>query len=243
MKRFTQPARLAAALTLIGASTATLANPIASDYFAMRFENSANSNNIGTGDILFWGANTVIPAGTTYGHTRICPPGADCSSGPSDPDFVKQSLYYRPFATYPTQYYASRPYDPTLTGSWTLMLSPTSNFSGGNAVSPTPAVGSVAAMPFVQSMSVQGAGLTPTISWTAPAGGPGVDQYRLRIFNVDNPITVAPESNAPGVSAFKQSNLIFDKALPASQTSYTVSAGDIALQYGTHYSIAIAADH
>jgi hypothetical protein len=218
------------------------------DLFEMRLQNSANSGNRATGDILFWGANTVDPAATSYAYTRICPPGADCSSGPADPDYVRQSLFFRPYTLHPDQYFASRPYNSSLTGPWTLVVSSDPNFSGaGNTTVVTDkTVGSVGLMPFVQSMGVQGAGLTPTISWTLPTGGPSVDQVRVRIFDNDNLVDVTSRRTIGGVlenNSFQQTDFIFDKVLPAVQTSFSISPSDIALQYGHHYSIAVTLDH
>jgi hypothetical protein len=101
-------------------------------------------------------------------------------------------------------------------------------------------------MPFVQSLSVQGAGLTPTINWALPTTGPGVDQVRVRIFDNDSPVTSTSRRTIGGVlenRSFQQSDYIFERILPSTQTSFSITPGDIALQYGRHYSIAIALDH
>jgi hypothetical protein len=228
--------------------------PVVSNVFALRQQNSANSSNLATGDILFWGANSVVPT-TSWGFTRQCPTGADCSSGPNDPDYIRQTLYFRPFEWLPTQYFASRPYSAALTNPWRLLLSSDPAFPNDPAKSTfvnTPAVGSVASMPFVDSMTVSGTGLTPTVSWTLPTSMPGgltVDRVQLRVFDKSQPVTVT--SRSPSLTnTFQQDNLIFTSdVLPASQTSFTLPsswqtpAGTRSLQFGRSYSMAIALDH
>ncbi|MCU0898093.1 MAG: PEP-CTERM sorting domain-containing protein [Burkholderiales bacterium] len=224
-------------IALACAASVASAAPVASGVFAMRTQNSANDNNFATGDVLFWGANSVQPAATSYGVTRQCPIGVTCTPSSGT---VQQALFWRPYDLRPDQYYASRPYDSTLTGPWQLVLSPTPSFSPAtNVVVPTQAVGGVDLMPFVQSMSVQGAGLTPTISWQLPAstGNVTIDEVRVRVFDRDNPVTV---TNRNGVSSqsFLQSDFIYDGVVPSGQTSFQLPAS-VGLQYGHQYSIAI----
>lgn len=226
-------------------ASAAFAQPTVDQLFSMRLQNSANSNNYATGDVMFWGANSVQPAATSWGITRQCPAGSDCSSGPSDPDFIRQALYYRPYTLLPNQYFASRPYDPSLTGPWTLVVSSTPTFTAGtNTVVNTPAIGGIALMPFVQDMSVQGAGLTPTVSWTLPGSLPSglsIDQVRVRVFGITD--TVTTTSRSPTfVNSFQQGDYLYDSGpLPSSTASLTLPSG--ILELGKQYSIAIALDH
>jgi hypothetical protein len=216
--------------------------PSASEIFSMRLQDSANSGNFATGDIIFQGANAVVPPDTSYGFTRQCPSNLVCT-GPADPNMVRQALFWRPYAVQPGQYFASRPYDPNITGPWTLVLSSQPSFPNNpNTIAVnTPAIGAAASMPYVQSMSVSGAGLTPTISWTLPAAAP-VDQMRVLVFDDSHPVTT--QSRSPALSlSFQQGNLVYrTDPLPASQTSFQLPAA-AGLQFGTHYSIAISMEH
>ncbi len=241
MNHILSSSRVLIALLLGAAATGALAQqPSVSDLFSMRTQNSANDNNLATGDVLYWGANDAQAPFTVYGTTRQCPTGATCSS-PSDPDYIRQSLLQRPYTLRPNQYFASRPYDPDLTNPWTLVFSLTPNYAPGtNLVFTTPAVGSVDLMPFVQSMSVQGAGLTPNISWQLPdtAGlNVSVDQVRVLIFDRDNPVNTR---NTNTGTTFQQSDFIFNAVVPQGQNSFQIPQG-ANLQYGNQYSIAIAA--
>ncbi|WP_077035257.1 PEP-CTERM sorting domain-containing protein [Pelomonas sp. KK5] len=236
--------RLAGALLLACSGLVASAAPSATQLFATRQQNSANSNNFATGDILYWGANSVTPD-TSYAFTRQCPSGASCTS-PSDPDYIRQAIYDRPFTTSPTQYFASRPYSASLTGAWTLVLSSDPSFPGTSTglttVVNTPAVGDVALMPYVHSMSITGAGLTPTISWTLPATTPvAVDQVRIRIYDNTNRITTT--SRTPSFpNQFTQADSIFASPVLAPDASgYALPAGLLA--YNTDYSIAVSLEH
>ncbi len=226
-------------------ASAAFAQPTVDQLFSMRLQNSANSNNFATGDVMFWGANSVQPAATSWGITRQCPAGSDCSSGPTDPDYVRQALYYRPYTLLPNQYFASRPYDPNLTGPWTLVVSSTPTFAAGtNTVVNTPTIGGVALMPFVQDMSVQGAGLTPTVSWTLPGSLPSglsIDQVHVRVFGITDTVTTTSRSPAL-TNSFQQGDFLYDSGpLAPSTTSFTLPSG--LLELGKQYSIAIAVDH
>lgn len=228
-------------------SIASAQLPTASDLFAMRQQGSANSNNYATGDILYWGAANVDSPATTYGFTGQCTTNA--CSGINDPNYVKQALFWRQyepyqgFASYPNQFFASRPYRPALTDPWTLVLSTSPNHpSGTNTILSTPTVGNVGLMPFVSSMSVQGVGLTPTISWVRPTTNADVsiDQISIRIFDIDNPVTTENRGRAiqPTPVSFEQSNYIFNGLVPQGQDSFQLPAS-LNLQYGRQYSIAI----
>ena len=155
------------AAILLGPSSLVFAQsaPIVSNTFAVRLDNSVNDGNFATGDILYWGANSVTPSTSppSYGTTFQCALGSTC---PNSTPFTTQALFARPFTLAPDQWFASRPYDSSLTGSWNLRVSSSPTFAAGStSIVQTPAVGLASAMPFVTSMTVQGAGLTPAISW------------------------------------------------------------------------------
>lgn len=233
---------LATAMALWAAS-ATAATPTGTTLFDLRVNNSANSGNRATGDIIVWGVNGVAPpvdnpGAYVYGTSGTCPVGKICDSFSTDPDWVKQRLFERDMTGLPHQYFASRPYDPALTGSWRIYLSTSSNFNP-NTVYQTPGLGNVGAMPFVASMTVSGSGLTPSVSWTLPAApAESIDQMRVRVFDNSHPVTVESRNGTP--SSFLQADQLFQSPALGS-ASYTVPAG--LLSYGTHYSIAIDLNH
>jgi len=236
-------------VTGIGMPHSANAAPSVTELFAMRLNNSANSDNRATGDILFWGANEVSPTASSFGVTRQCPTGLICSSA-SDPDYVRQSLFARDYTLHPNQYYSSRPYSLDLTNPWTLVVSSTSSFATGtNTLVNTPAVGDVAKMEFVKQMSASGSGTTPTISWQLPGTGPSVDTVRVRIFDQTSPrLVVSKDPTNP--RNFKQSDFIFEHTLTGTATSFTLpsvwtlpNGESRSLEFGGHYSIDITLDH
>ena len=100
-------------------------------------------------------------------------------------------------------------------------------------------MGSVNLMPFVQSMSVQGAGLAPTINWQLPDTtglNLSVDRVNLFVFDRDSPVT-ATDSNTG--RTFQQSDFIFNALVPQGQNSFQIPQS-ANLQYGNQYSIAVA---
>ena len=230
---------------LLVAATALAAPPTAENAFHIRQANSANSGNHATGDILVWGIQSVQPpAGSpgayVYGTSGICPTGKTCDSFATDLDWFKQRLYERDWTLLPHQYFASTPYNAALTGSWRLLLSTASNYSAGNTLTvQTPTLGDVGAMPFVESMTVSGSGLTPTLQWTLPGSTPdGIDLMRIRVQDNSHPVTVEARNGTP--RSFAQSDLIWQSpALPS--TNFTLPAG--VLNYGTSYSISIDLAH
>ncbi|MDR7272104.1 hypothetical protein J2X20_004778 [Pelomonas saccharophila] len=233
---------LVASLGLLGAVPAMAATPSVANVFNLRVNNSANSGNRATGDIIVWGANDVAPpAGApgayVYGVSGTCPLGRTCDSFATDPDWVRQILFERDMTALPHQYFASRPYDASLTGSWRIYLSTDPGF-GSSTVLQTPALGVVGAMPFVTSMTVSSSGLTPSVTWSLPSSSTSIDQMRVRVFDNSHPTTVEPRYGT--ANSFEQANQIFQSAALGG-TSFTLPAG--LLSYGTHYSIAVDLNH
>jgi hypothetical protein len=97
-------------------------------------------------------------------------------------------------------------------------------------------------MPFVPSMTVSGAGLTPSLTWTLPSAGAlqaaGVQIDGMGIFVVDNTpgALVTSTSRSPIFSdSFQQGDLI--GRFQTAGASFQVPAG--LLQYGHQYSIGV----
>lgn len=228
---------------VLATASALAATPTAENPFHIRQNNSANSGNHATGDITVWGVQNVQPpAGSNYvwGVSGICPNGKTCDSFSTDPDWVRQRLFERDWTLLPHQYYASAPYQATQTGAHLLLLSTSSAFPRNDTnFIWTPTLGDVGAMPFVQSMSINGAGLTPTISWTLPGSTPnGIDQMRIRVQDVSHPVTV--EARYGAATSFQQSDLVWQSPVLGS-TSFTLPGG--VLSYGTSYAISIDLSH
>ncbi len=248
-------------LVLLITGSSALAGPVVDQLFSLRQQNSANSNNFATGDILFWGANSVPGGETLWSVTRQCPAGGACVAGPppSGPGLVGQATFYRSFtiSTARDQYFASRPYRADLTGPWTFLVStePAQLVFGATldpaktTVVNTPAVGSAGVMPYVPSMTVTGAGLTPSISWTLPSAAElaaaGVDIDRVRISVTDNTpgFRVTATSRSPFfANSFEQGDVISfgvvaSGAAVGTTTSFTIPSG--VLTTGHQYSIGI----
>lgn len=219
--------------------------PSAGSSFAMRLQNSANSTNRGSGDLLFWGLFDPVPpasqpGATVWSFTSQCPLNTTCSLSVSGAGWVRQRILERDFSVGELQYYASRAYNPSLVGPWSIWLSTDAAFtSGTNKVIATPGVGDVAAMPYVQSLALQSTGLTPTVSWSLPGSTASIDQVLVRVFDNAKPITsISRTPNSPHTT--QQSDLIFSQKVSVG-SSFTLPAN--LLQYGNSYSVAVVLDH
>jgi hypothetical protein len=231
----------AAGMAILAHPRSALAQPTVSNPFAVRLQNSVNAGNYATGDILYWGAESVTPSTSppSYGFTYQCPSGATCPPFfQRNSSFVAQSLYHHPWTLAPDQWSASRPYDSSLLGPWNLEVSSTSNFApGSNAIVQTPSVGGVGSMPYVSSMTVQGSGLTPTISWVLPSSpSVPIDNQRVIVFDNTNQVT-AQSVNPNFVNSFQQSDPFYTSGALGGTTTFTIPDG--VLQYGHSYSVAI----
>jgi hypothetical protein len=186
---------------------------------------SANDANFATGIILYEQAN-VIPTspGSIFGFFRQGSTGL--------------APFTRPVAIDPTRIAASIPYNVGLTGAWTFTFSTTQNFASGTVTTATSnAVGSIGAIPFVQSMTITPGPTptTPTISWVLPPTT-GTDpfgntytfnQATVTVLNNTNTITrtnIDPFSANFG-STFQQANIIYSaQQFSPSVTSFSIPA-------------------
>jgi len=236
----------ACAVLALVASGAAAQLPTIGDPYSLRQQNSANSNNFATGDFMRWGVIGVVPANTnplldpdTWGVTRQCPAGLDCAANPNL--FVRQALFAREFTVYggDVEYFASRPYDTSLLGSWFLTLSAEPTFPVANRLDvPTPAIGGIGLMPYVPSMTVQGAGTTPTVSWTLPTLPAGLELNGITVLVTDLTSLKDVVSTSPsGGTDFKQADVVFFARLAGNETSFQIPDGT--LQLGRQYSIGI----
>ena len=252
MRKNTAPAFIQSCLTLpflIGAlgfmsftlSISALAGPTVTDIRAFRFDDSANGGNFATGDLLQFAAD-VTPT-TSFGFASQCPIGSTC---PSPTPLTEQALYRGPYTLNLNRFYANTPYNSALTGSWTLSLSSSSlSFPPGSSTTivQTPAVGNVAAMPFVPSMTASftaGGALTPTISWTLPISSPiSIDQVRINVFDITPGYLVTNTSanpNLPPASSVpnEEGNLIYQTVIPSptTTTSFQINVSNPLKQNG-----------
>jgi hypothetical protein len=229
-----------------------LAGPAVTDIRAFRFDDSANGGNFATGDLLQFAAD--VAPNTSFGFASQCPVGSAC---PSPTPLTEQALYRGPYTLDSNRFYANTPYNSALTGPWTLSLSPSLSFPPGSTTTvQTPAVGNVAAMPFVPSMTASftaGGALTPTISWTLPTSSPiSIDQVRINVFDVTPgylKTNTSADPNLPPASSVpsEEGDLIYGTVLPSpTTTSFQINlsnpfskTGSLPLQYGHTYAIGI----
>ena len=144
-----------------------------SNTFSLRDHVGPNTVGSIPGDRLVFGAVDVTPSGpptevtATQGQTTI-------------------RLSFIPQALFPNQYAASLPFDPSLTGSWTLSATRgTETASAITNATPNPQL-----VPLVNNLRVVGAEtspLTPTLAWELPdLSGFNVTRIRIRVLDALN---------------------------------------------------------
>jgi hypothetical protein len=132
--------------------------------YHFRDTRSPNNVNFTAGDRLVLGAevqpNPIRPAGSDGSGTALI--AQQSTTGPILLPFFGNSAF-------PDDFGISVAYDPGLTGSWQITIE---NPQSSNApvVVNTPEVGNAGTQEFVKNMKLSGAGTTPTLSWTYPAG-------------------------------------------------------------------------
>jgi hypothetical protein len=158
-----------------------------------RTNNGPNSLGLPTGDYQYVGILNVSP---TTGTSVTATQGAVTRT---------LSLSTRLFAT---EFYALAPFDPSLTGAWSITAT-----NGPNAAGPvlTNAISTPVLMPFVENLQVVGSGATPTLTWTLPnLGGISADSIWLWITNDDT------------------NNTSFTQLISGTATQFTVPNGVLA---------------
>jgi len=156
-----------------------------------RLNNGPNSVGLPEGDQQFVGIQNVSPtAGTVVTATQ----GA-----------VTRLLPFVPFTAFPTLFRAIDPFDPSLTGAWSITATNGLNVAGPILTNP---ITNPQLVPLVQNLQVVGTGATPTITWTLPdLAGFGVDLIRFRAYNDAT------------------DDLFLNTVIPVSSTAFTIPGG------------------
>ena len=166
------------------------AEPITLFNSAYHFRWHIGPNTVGlpTGDQQFVGVLDVVPtAGTTVTATQ----GA-----------VTRAIPFTPFTVFPTMFRSLAPFDPALTGAWSLTATNGANVAGPLVAS---AIANPRLLPFAQNLERVTAGPTTRVTWSFPdLTGINLAHLRFRVYN--------DASN----------DVIFNEPLPAATTSFTI---------------------
>lgn len=157
------------ALAWAGQSGAT---PITTFTSAFQFRWNIGPNSVGLpqGDQHFVGILDVSPtAGTVVTATQ---------------GSVTRPLPFTPYTVFPTMFRALEPFDPSLTGAWSIAAT-----NGPDGAGPvlTPTIANPQLLPFIENLQIVGTGATPTITWSFPdLTGTNASFLRFRVFNDAN---------------------------------------------------------
>ncbi len=125
-----------------------------------------NSLGFSVGGRLVFGAISITPSGTlttataTQGSTSL-------------------PLIFDPTPLFPNQYDRSIPFDPSLTGSWTINAMRSGVLATPVLTNPIPVP---RLLPLVHNLDVEGTGLTPTLTWELPDLTGMSVEIRIRAF-------------------------------------------------------------
>jgi hypothetical protein len=196
-------------------SIPTNAAPITvTDPFAFRENESANSVGFVPGDLLFFGAQSVVPNGNN-GTTGVA----------TQSNFTKNLTFYN-FAVSPNQFASGIYYNSNYLNPWNLTFT-----NGADQTSvQTPSVFSAPLVPaplvpFVSSVAISGNASTPTFTWTLPSGITP-DGVRIQIWDLQQPVA-------------NLRDVIFSRALPGNAVSFTIPSS-FPLEQGHNYSVEIS---
>jgi hypothetical protein len=178
------------------------------------FRDNRGPNEVGgiTGDLNLVGAGSIVPSGT--GTTATAIQGS-----------TTLGLGFLPLSPSPNQYLGAMPFDPSLTGAWTITATDaTGSLSVQTSTIPTPRL-----LPLVSDLRVVGQGTTPTVTWTTPdLTGSSVDRSLLRVWDLER-----------DVAGF--ADIIFiSPALAPDAGTFTIPEGVLAI--GGHYSFNVVLD-
>jgi len=179
-------------LVLSSASQASAA-PLTTFNFTAHFRQNVGPNSLGlpTGDQQFVGILNVAP---TAGTAVTAVQGA-----------VTRPLPFTSLTAFPTMFRALEPFDPALTGPWTITAT-----NGPDTAGPlfTPSIANPQLLPLAQNLQVVGTGPTPTVTWSLPdLTGLDVEQLRFRVYNDAN------------------NDVILNTIIPLGTTSFAIPAG------------------
>jgi hypothetical protein len=183
-------------------------------------------NPIGTGPEI---GSTGYYAGGTYdsvGAMSVTP--ASGTAVTASQGLFAYSIPYLGGAAFPNQFYANLPFNPELTGSWTLTVTnagPTITNSPLLAVTPSLTVTTPPAL--VTGVNISGNSQALTINWQVPVGSTATSEA-IFIFN-------ATSGGGPSGGAAFASPI-----LAAGTTTYTVPSG--ILKPGQLYSVSVQSD-
>jgi hypothetical protein len=147
-----------------------------------RTNNGPNSVGVPVGDHVSVGIFDVSPtAGTSVSATQ----GA-----------VTRPLPFEPSTVFPTLFRRHDPFDPALTGQWSLTAT-----NGPDSAGPvlTNGIPNPQLVPLVENLLLVGSGATPTLTWTLPnLAGFDVDRTRIGVFNDATDDGLANPPSLPG---------------------------------------------
>jgi len=206
---------LFAAVIVLGLALFSISKPASAEtisvYHPFHFRENESANSVGftPGDLLFFGAQSVIPNGNN-GTTGVATQGS-----------VTRPLTFYNFTVSPNQFAGGVMYNPALTGEWLLTFT-----NGTDSITvPTPSVGvETPQLPFVSSVAISGSGPTPTFTWTLPNGFTP-DGIRVQIWDLQEPVA-------------NLRDVIFSRALPGNAVSFTIPSS-FPLEQGHYYSLEI----
>ena len=204
------------AVIVLGLALFSISKPASAEtisvYHPFHFRENESANSVGftPGDLLFFGAQSVIPNGNN-GTTGVATQGS-----------VTRPLTFYNFTVSPNQFAGGVMYNPALTGEWLLTFT-----NGTDSITvPTPSVGvETPQLPFVSSVAISGSGPTPTFTWTLPNGFTP-DGIRVQIWDLQEPVA-------------NLRDVIFSRALAGNETSFTIP-DTFPLEQGHLYSIEIS---
>lgn len=120
---------------------------------------SANRIGTFTGTRIEIGAISVVPDGS----------GPSGTTGVASQGTFSTPLPFNGNSVNPHQFFQAIPYNPALTGAWTLTFS-NATTTPTTTVAITPAIGSALPESYVNNVTFSGSGTNPTINWTNPTG-------------------------------------------------------------------------
>lgn len=176
-----------------------------------------------------YGTNTIGATAGVYdafGAQNVVPNGSGGTTATASRGGTTVSLPWVGGTANPNQYSRTVTYNAASTGAWQL------NFSNGpdTATATTPTIATATLVPFVRDVLISGASLTPTFTWSIPAGA-NADAVRVNIYDHGQ-----VRESGGGI------DLAYSRTFSSSTTSFTVPASlanGIPLRAENRYSLEI----